>query len=147
MYTRTYLGTAQCDNNRNCVYLRYECYILSMLPMLGVSMLNDDNNNNPSVVRPQSYISYALVGKFFSLSDTYLPPSIYLYLHKVSLQQPKKWGSDSKYPKRAIQSDKMSWRAGTREKKASKWISLSLSSPIVEMKPRDFLLYIHYLGK
>lgn len=58
------------------MYLRYECYIQSML-----SMLNDDNNNNPSVVRPQSYISYALVGKFFSLSDTYLPLSIYTYIH------------------------------------------------------------------
>lgn len=32
-----HIPTAQCDNNRNCVYLRYECYIQSML-----SMLNDD---------------------------------------------------------------------------------------------------------
>lgn len=54
-----------------------------------LSMLNDDNNNNPSVVRPQSYISYALVGKFFSLSDTYLPPSIYLSIHTYLSNNPK----------------------------------------------------------
>lgn len=99
-------------------------------------MLNDDNNNNPSVVRPQSYISYALVGKFFSLSDTYLHPSIYLYI-SFQQQQPQKWGSDPKYPKQAIESDKNGLAGGNKGKKSgSKWISLS--SPIVEMKPRDF---------
>lgn len=89
VYTRTYLQQAQCDNNRNCVYLRYDCYILSML-----SMLNDDNNNKS--LRSTTAILHLLRARWeiLSLSDTYL---------HLSIQQPQKWGSDSKYPKRAIE--------------------------------------------
>lgn len=104
---------------------------------------------NPSVVRPQSYISYALVGKFFSLSDTYLHLSIHTYRYNNNNNNKiKKWGSDSKYPKRAIKCDKIGWRAGTREKKASKWISFSLSLfTNCRNEAERFFIYIHYLGK
>lgn len=102
-----------------------------------LSMLNDDNNNNPSVVRPQSYISYALVGKFFSLSDTYL---------HLSIQQPQKWGSDSKYPKRAIESDKNGLAGGNKGKKrgVSGSLSLSLFTNCGNEAERFFYIYIHY---
>lgn len=89
------------------MYLRYECYILSMF-----SMLNDDNNNNPSVVRPQSYISYALVGKFFSLSDTYLSLSIYTYRYN----NPKNGVQIQNTLNGQSNAIRMGWRAGTKKK-------------------------------
>lgn len=103
-------------------------------------MIND-NNNNPSVVRPQSYISLRARWEIlFSLG--YLPLSIYLYISFQQQQQDIKNGVQiQNTPNGQSKATKMGWRAETK-KRGSKWISLSLSSPIVEMKPRDFL-YIY----
>lgn len=120
-------------------------------------MLNDDKTItitiiNPSVVRPQSYISLRARWEIlFSLG--YLPLSIYLYIHYTlgifpTTTRYKKWGPDSKYPKRAIESDENGLAGGNKTKKGGVSGSLSLSSPIMEMKPRDFLLYtLYYLGR
>lgn len=70
-------------------------------------MINDNNNNNKSL-RSTTAILHLLRARWeilFSLG--YLPTYIHLSIHTyISLQQPQKWGSDSKYPKRAIESAK-----------------------------------------
>lgn len=75
-------------------------------------MINDNNNNNNNKsLRSTTAILHLLRARWeilFSLG--YLPTSIYLYIHIVTTTTTttryKKWGSDSKYPKRVIESAK-----------------------------------------
>lgn len=117
-------------------------------------MLNDNNNNNKSL-RSTTAILHLLRARWeilFSLG--YLPTSIYLYiptLHTYHYNNPKNGvqiQNTLNGQSKAI--NKMGWRAGTRQKKGSKWISLSLSLSLFTNcgnEAERFLIYIHYLGR
>lgn len=117
-------------------------------------MINDNNNNNKSL-RSTTAILHTSTRSLGNSFLSRIPTSIYLYIGTLylgifpSTTRYKKWGSDSKYPKRAIESDKNGLAGGNQKKGegVDLSLSLSLSSPIVEMKPRDFLYIYLTLGR
>lgn len=111
-----HIPTAQCDNNRNCVYLRSGMNATYNQCSQCSTMINDNNNNNKSL-RSTTAILHLLRARWeilFSLG--YLPTSIYLYISFQRQQDIKNGVQIQNTPNGQSKAIKMGWRAGTKKK-------------------------------